>query len=164
MALFEIMKNDEFEGNSASVFSILATNMTAIAPTGNTYKDDFCRWKQAVENALKHPERSIILIKNDGALIGYFQYSINNGTFTMEEIQFVQERQGQNNLFKQLYGFVLSILPENIVYFEAYSNKNNTKSQGILKHLGLEIIGENKNGKSYHFKGLYDDLKKWYYQ
>jgi RimJ/RimL family protein N-acetyltransferase len=82
----------------------------------------------------------------------------------MEEIEFIPECQGQNNLFKQLYGFVLSILPENIVYVEAYSHKNNTKSQRILQHLGLEIIGENKSGKSYHFKGLYDDLKKWYYR
>jgi hypothetical protein len=164
MASFEIMKNDLFESNAAAIFSILATNMTVIAPTGNTYDEDFRSWKQAVENGLQKQEISIILIKNDGALIGYFQYSVNNDTFIMEEIEFIQEWQGQNNLFKQLYGFMLSTLPENIVYVEAYSHKNNAKSQGILQHLVLEIIGENKSGKSYHFKGLHDDLKKWYYK
>ena len=164
MTLFKILKNDEFESHAVAVFSILATNMTVIAPTGNTYDEDFHNWKQAVGNGLKQQEISIILIKNDGALIGYFQYSVNNDTFMMEEIEFIQEWQGQYDLFKQLYGFVLSMLPENIVYVEAYSHKNNAKSQGILKHLGLEIIGENKSGKSYHFKGLYDDLKKWYYK
>lgn len=43
-----------------------------------------------------------------------------------------------------------------------YANKNNMKSQGILKRLGLTIDGENKNGNSYHFSGKYDNLLKWY--
>lgn len=43
---------------------------------------------------------------------------------------------------------------------EAYANKKNKKSQGILARLGLERIGENKNGNSYHFRGRYEALKK----
>jgi hypothetical protein len=56
-------------------------------------------------------------------------------------------------------------VPENIIYVEAYAHKRNIKSQGIPKHLKLEIIGKNKNGNSYHFKGqLYADLGKWYHK
>ncbi len=36
---------------------------------------------------------------------------------------------------------------------EANANKKNMKSQAILKHLGLEIARENKNGRSYYFIG-----------
>ena len=53
MAYFEILKNDLFESNAADIFSILATNMTAIAPTGNTYDEDFRNWEQALGNGLK---------------------------------------------------------------------------------------------------------------
>ena len=30
------------------------------------------------------------------------------------------------------------------------------------EHLGLEICGENKNGKSYHYRGNYQNLLKKY--
>ena len=33
------------------------------------------------------------------------------------------------------------------------ADKNNTKSQNILKHLGLQNVGMNKNGNSYHYRG-----------
>ena len=36
---------------------------------------------------------------------------------------------------------------------EAYAHKQNSKSQNILKHLGLRIVGESTNGNSYHFRG-----------
>ena len=52
------------------------------------------------------------------------------------------------------------ILPPEVEFVEAYANKKNEKSQGILARLGLERIGENKNGNSYHFRGRYEELKK----
>ena len=45
---------------------------------------------------------------------------------------------------------------------EAYANKKNTKSMGILGKLGLEIVGENQRGTSYLFRGNYDDMLKWF--
>ena len=164
MVSFEKMEKNEFIDNSHSIFLILATNMKDIAPTGKAYDEDFRCWKQAVGEGLKHPARDIILIKDVDLLIGFFQYYVNNGTFMMEEIQFNKEWQGQNNLFRQVYGYLLSTLPDTIIYVEAYAHKSNIKSQRILKHLGLEIIGENKDGTSYHFRGFYDDLRKWYYK
>ena len=36
------------------------------------------------------------------------------------------------------------------------------ESIGILGKLGLSIVGENKQGTSYHFRGTYADLLSWY--
>ena len=47
-------------------------------------------------------------------------------------------------------------------FVEAFSSKENIKSQEILKHLGLNVIGENKNGKSLHFTGEYKALLNRY--
>jgi hypothetical protein len=47
---------------------------------------------------------------------------------------------------------------------EAYANKKNNKSKNILCHLGLNIIGNNKSGHSYHFQGSFESLMKWYNQ
>ena len=46
---------------------------------------------------------------------------------------------------------------------EAYAHKKklNYKSQGILEHLGLQRIGENGNGSSFHYRGLYRDLRDY---
>lgn len=90
MVSFKKMNNNEFENNAAYIFSILDTNMTDIAPTGNAYEEDFRCWKQAVSDGLKYLERNIILIKDEDFLIGFFQYYVNSGTFMMEEIQFLK--------------------------------------------------------------------------
>ena len=70
----------------------------------------------------------------------------------MEEIQLLPEYQGKG-VFQKLYKHLAGIVPKNIPYVEAYVHKKNLKSQGILKHLGLDIIGENKSGNSYHYRG-----------
>ena len=45
---FEVLEKSEFEKQSRGIFAILAHNMTAIAPTGNSYEDDYIGWNTAV--------------------------------------------------------------------------------------------------------------------
>ena len=88
-------------------------------------------------------------------------YSVKDKTFRMEEIQFKKEFQG-SGLFAALYRYLITIIPEDTEYVDAYSGKNNIKSQEILTHLGLTAVGENKNGRSYYFKGEYKKLLERY--
>ena len=55
-----------------------------------------------------------------------------------------------------------SIIPTETKYAEAFAHKNNMKSQGILRHLGLEAVGESDNGNCLHFQGEYSNLMKRY--
>ena len=80
----------------------------------------------------------------------------------MEEIQIMESYQGKYNIFRDLYGFVFEQIKEDICFVEAYANKQNIKSLGILEKMGLSTIGENRNGISYHLRGTYTDLKMWY--
>lgn len=159
---FEYLNKSDFQTVARQIFDILAVNMEIIAPTGNSREEDFVLWSDAVSDGLQRPERQIILIKDNGNLIGFFQYYTNADTFMMEEIQFKSEYQGKG-VFRELYGFIISHISEDIKFVEAYANISNSKSTGILERLGLANIALNKNGRSYHFKGNYSDLLEWFY-
>lgn len=164
MAEFEFLNKNLFSTYANKIFNILADNMSVIAPTGNSRDDDFKSWYRAVNDGLKKDNRCIILILESGTadIIGFFQYYTNVNTFMMEEIQICAEFCGKDNIFRDLYSFVLNNISDDLLYVEAYANKLNHKSMGILGKLGLKIIGENKNGTSFHFKGKFDDLVRWH--
>lgn len=159
---FQYLNKSEFRTVAQQIFDILADNMEIIAPTGNSREEDFVLWSDAVSDGLQRPERQIIFINDNKNIVGFFQYYTNADTFMMEEIQFKPEYQGKG-IFRELFGFVVSHIREDIRFVEAYANISNSKSIGILEKLGLTNIGLNKNGRSYHFKGDYADLLKWYH-
>jgi hypothetical protein len=134
-----------------------------IAPTGLTYAEDKAEWLSCVPSALEKEARQILLIYDRDELIGFFQYYVtaDHSTFMMEEIQFKAVYRG-SGLFGELYRFLIPKLPADIVSVEAYADKRNTKSLGVLGHLGLTVIGENKNGKSYRLRGDFTRLKEKY--
>ncbi len=109
---------------------------------------------------MKQDVRQIVLIKENDNLIGFFQYYTNEDTFMMEEIQLKLNYQGKG-IFRKLYGFLISGIGVDCDFVEAYANIANSKSIGILKRLGLEKIGMNKNGSCFHFKGKYSSMFKW---
>ena len=145
------------------IFDILATNMRVIAPTGLTYEEDRAQWMACVPPALTKEVRQIVLIYADEELIGFFQYYVtaDHSVFMMEEIQFKPAYRG-SGLFGELYRFLIPKLPADIVSVEAYADKRNAKSLSVLEHLGLTVIGENKNGISYHLRGDFARLKEKY--
>ncbi len=145
------------------LFEILHSNMSLIAPTNNSYEDDFEIWSSHIIPAIQKEQRQIVLMCVESELVGYFQYYINSDTdsLMMEEIQIKKEFQG-TGLFSEFYNWLIKNLPKDIMYVEAYANKKNLKSQSILKHLGLVESGKNKNGNSFYFKGAYVNLLNKY--
>ena len=145
------------------IFGILATNMRVIAPTGLTYEEDRAQWMACVPPALTKDARQMVLIYAGDELVGFFQYYVtaDHSVFMMEEIQF-KEAYRESGLFGELYRFLIPKLPADIVSVEAYADKRNTKSLGVLGHLGLTVIGENKNGISWHLQGDFAVLKEKY--
>ena len=143
------------------LFEILHSNMSRIAPTGNSYDEDFSMWMSCIKPALEKAPRQILLLYDNDEIIGYFQYYVNDGVFMMEDIQLREQYHG-TGIFSQLYRYLVQMLPPETEYIEAYANKKNEKSIAVLIHLGLDIIGENKNGISYHFRGRYENLIRRY--
>lgn len=152
MIRFEFMDKNRADELLPQLFELLYENMNEIDPSGLGPEELFSGWIEAVGPAVQKSARQIVLIEDGDELIGYFQYYINPSTFMMEEIQFKRAYWG-SGLFRELYSFLYDTVrsfPENV---EAYSLKNNCKSQRILEHLGLERIGENENGSCYHYRG-----------
>ena len=145
------------------IFSILAAKMRVIAPTGLTYEEDRAQWLSCVPPALEKEARQIILIYDRDELIGFFQHYVtaDHSVFMMEEIQFKPAYHG-SGLFGDLYRYLIPRLPADIQAVEAYADKRNQKSLAVLAHLGLTVIGENKNGISYRLRGSYAELRSKY--
>lgn len=158
---FEYLDKSDFIFVSRIIFSILADNMSKISPTGNTAEEDYKIWLDAVGDGLQREERQIILIKDKDDIVGFFQYYTNDEKFMMEEIQLKPEYHGKG-ILRKLYGFVLGRIRTDIRFVEAYASTSNEKSIAILERFGMQNIGLNKNGRSYHFKGRLTDLKEWY--
>lgn len=164
MIEFSYLEKNEFNKYASNLFSVLYDNMTEIAPTGNSREDDYKSWYKAVCGEMQSDKRHIIVISNGNMkeIIGFFKYSINECVFVMEDIQIKAFYRGKYDIFRTLYGFALEHINEAICIVEAYADKKNTKSLAILEKLGLSLVGENKNGISYHLRGTYEDLVKWY--
>ncbi len=162
MIRFAYLEKQEKELVANQLFSILVSNMTAIAPTGNTFEEDFAVWSAQVLPALEKPARQIVCIYDDTDLIGFFQYYVHKSLFMMEEIQFKKEYHSRDNLFRRLYVYVLSNLPSSIRTVEAYANKKNVKSQGILDHIGLRVVAEEE--RNLRYRGNFSDLAAWLYR
>lgn len=163
MPEFRFLDKADFDNMSESLFSILTANMSRIAPTGRSYEEDYNSWYVAVKEGLAQDERRIILIFSNKRLVGFFQYYTSGVKFMMEEIQIRTQWQGRD-VFRALYRFLIPLLPSELRDVEAYAHKNNEKSHGILRRLGLVVVGENKRGDSYHFRGQYADLLRWHFQ
>ena len=158
---FEYINQNQLENLLPRLFAILHANMSQIAPTGNTYEDDYKIWFSNICPALEESQRQLILMYSDEIIVGYFQYSVMREAFMMEDIQINKAYHG-TGIFSTLYTWLIRHLPSDIKTVEAYADKKNFKSQEILEHLGLMPIGENKNGKSYHYKGEYKKLLEKY--
>lgn len=74
------------------LFSILHGNMSVIAPTGNSYDEDYALWSGAVGPPCKKENRRIVLIFSRDTLIGYLQYYTNGETFMIEGAQAMKKK------------------------------------------------------------------------
>ncbi len=158
---FALADKNHLEPILPKLFKLLNTNMGQIAPTGNSYDQDYEIWHSGICTAMQQPCRQIVLMYCDEDIVGYFQYDIHSDTLMMEEIQIEQSYQGKG-IFSALYSWLVRRLPSDIKTVEAYAHKKNAKSKGILEHLGLQQIGVSKNGNSYHYKGDCCDLRRKY--
>ncbi len=151
MIVFQLLDKNEVQRWLPQLFSVLHENMSVIAPTGNTYEQDYALWSDAVGPAMQKENRQVVLIFSDDILIGYLQYYTNETTFMIEEAQIKPAHQGCG-VIRKAFGFVCDFIPSDIPYVEAYANKKNSRSQNILENHGFTCIGENKNGNSYHYR------------
>lgn len=153
---FKYLDKCDFEDIFPQMFLILHTNMSAIAPTGNSYDSDFRIWMSHILPALEAKNRETILFYINSKLIGYLRYSVNHNTQSLliEDIQIKAAFQGIG-AFSACLKWLVKQLPNDILNVEAYVDKRNNRSRVIMEHLGMACKGENKNGVSLYLKGDY---------
>ena len=77
------------------MFEILSTNMSKIAPTGNSYEEDKKIWLSYMEPNLKR--KQIILMYVGEVLAGYFQYSLGECTVLIEHAEAYINKENPNS-------------------------------------------------------------------
>ncbi len=162
--LIRPLQADERNAVLPHLFAILYENMNPIDPSDESYEDTRDFWCRVINSALEDTRRTLMIVCDSGQCIGFFMYAVNceTGLFLMEEIQLQKHYHG-TGIFHQIYDTVLPQLPNSLTHVEAYAHKKNLRSQGILHHFGLQVVGENKNGNSWHFQGDYPEfLRKMY--
>ncbi len=154
---FTYLDKQFIENTLPFLFDILHSNMNVIAPTGNTYEDDFRIWYDNILPAMHKTARQIVLMHNNDKIVGYFQFCEHDKIFMMQEIQIIPDFQG-TGLFRLFFIWFFDQLHKNMQFVEAYSHKNNVRSQGILERFGLKKVGMNKSCNSYFYRGSYKDF------
>ena len=134
-----------------TLFTIFQNNLGDIDPWEES------RWCTVICGALEDPRRFMMVVQEDNEIVGFFMYACNGENFLMEEIQLIPRVQG-TGVFRAIYAEVLPRLPDTVVRVEAYAHKNNLRSQGILSHLGLSVIGEDRDGEVYHYRGDFHEF------
>lgn len=141
------------------MFDILYTNMTAISPSDAGYDADRNLWLSYIQPALEQGTLKVLLMLAGEELAGYFQYSIRGDTILVDEVE-IKPAYQRTMLFYRCGQFLLDNLPEETRYLESYVNKCNRNSLSIHRKLGMEIIGENRSGRSWHFWGNAEAIAK----
>jgi len=145
------------------MFGIIAPNMRAIAPTGNSVERDYIIWKKAMEKDLENPQKHWVMVfaGQEMRLLGYALYRIAMPVLHMDEIQVVKTHQGDGIVFPALMGKILHDAEHfGTCTLRSYANKRNEKAFGILRTMGLQILDETETG--YRYEGYLDHALAWF--
>lgn len=123
---FAYAEKNKMEETLPILFEILYSNMSQIAPTGNSYEFDRREWFSNLIPAMQKEPRHIVLFYAGGALAGYFQYYINAGVFMMEQMQIKRQYQG-SGLFRAFFSRLVERLSkESTVSKDEFGFKRST--------------------------------------
>ena len=161
--VFEHVNKSALSELMPRLFEILQGNMNEIAPTGRSYEADYLEWYGNVYPAMQKAPRQMVAMRDRHGLFGFFQYCVNDGRFVMEEIQLQRKMQGKG-VFEAFFRWLLPQLSDDVQWVEAYAHRENLKSQGVLRHLGLERIDSDETCAYLHFKGDFDTFYKCFFR
>ena len=156
MLTFTFLNKQEKETWLPRLFDLLYENMQSIAPSDLSYDAEKQQFMANVSPALEKAPRQIILCFSDGDLAGYVQYYTRGDMLMVEEVQLKKVYQ-RSFAFYRFCKHLLSILPPEIRYVEAYADRRNAYSQQIMSKLGMEVM--EADGPFLHLRGNLQSAK-----
>lgn len=150
MLRFAFLNKQEKDVWLPRLFDLLHENMCAIAPNGLSYEEARRQWLEAVSPALEKAPRKMILCFGEEELAGFAQFYTRGELLMVEEVQ-IAKPYHCSFVFYRLCRFLLQILPPEITVVEAYAEKRNLHSLGIMEKLGMAVVEE--EGPFVHLRG-----------
>ncbi|MBO5646389.1 MAG: hypothetical protein J6S59_04650 [Clostridia bacterium] len=160
MIHFETLKKEELAKFTDQLFAIMAENMSVYVENEAGTEAGKALWAAKAGEALKSRSRNMVLIRSDAELIGFFLYEIREMALTIEDMQIKPEWQGKSNVFWMLFNFIAPELPETLKYIRTKTKKKNAKADGVIRHLGMSVVGETE--ASYLYEGKFSDFLRWF--
>ena len=139
------------------LFDLYYSNMSKIAPSGLSYQEERAEWFCAVSSALDKELRKVILCTERDEIIGYVQYYTRDDLLMIEEIQ-IAKKYHRTLLFYRICKYLVTNLPSEIRYIEAYADKRNANSQSIMRK--LRMIQKDSDSKFVHLRGDAESVRK----
>lgn len=144
------LTNEEVIDLLDDMFNIINNNMKDIIDTGVNIEDNYINWKDSMIKELDNINKRWIGAFKNNKLIGYFLYKTDNDILKLDEIQIIKKHQGDGYTFNSLFGTIFNDKDiSNDYKVIAYANKNNIKSNGILKYFGFTVLEQKNNGTKY---------------
>lgn len=123
------------------LFDLLYENMRTVAPSALHYEEEKAQWLAQVSPALCKAPRQILLCFSDGMLAGFVMYYVREQMLMVEELQ-LSKAFRRTGVFGKLCRALADAVPEDIQWVEAYADKRNSYSLGILNKLGMQPMEE----------------------
>ncbi|MBR3692743.1 MAG: hypothetical protein IKL89_08635 [Clostridia bacterium] len=160
MIHFEMLKKEDLGLYTDRIFAIMAENMSAYVKSEAGTEAGKAIWAAETAEALSCRSRRLVLIKADGEIIGFFLYDVRERALVIEDMQIAPEWQGKSNIFWMLFNFISPELPETLLHIRAKTKKKNAKADGVIRHLGMSVVGETE--ASYLYEGKFSDFLRWF--
>ena len=160
MIHFETLKKEKFAECADLLFAIMAENMSVYVKNEAGTETGKANWVAQTEADLKSRSRRMVLIRSDAELIGFFVYDVRDMALIIEDMQIKPEWQGKSNIFWMIFNFIAPELPETLKYIRAKTKKKNAKADGVIRHLGMRVVGETE--ASYLYEGKFSDFLRWF--
>lgn len=155
MADMHFLSASDFSKDAPELFQLLYENMMPISPFSKPYEEEYRLWLAAVSDGMKAPARKIITVRHSvtGDLLGFLQYYTNATSLVIEELQTDSRFHGHLSFLDKLGCFLVSQLPEELRYVEAFVHKENSRSLALQKKLGMTVVGTACDDTLYHLRG-----------
>lgn len=141
-----------------ALFGLMHENMHTIAPSAMPREAEKKLWISCISDALTKPPRQIALLFSGDELAGFCMYYVNGGVFMIEELQ-LQRNFGHTTLIMELVRFLGCVLPRDVRFLEAFTDRRNERSRVLMERLGMEQVEE--DGSFLHYRGKMDTIYRW---
>ena len=155
---FDLLNQQQREMLLPELYAIAEKSGRTAVFAGDAPCETYADWRARITAALDDPQRYILLMRAEGGIAGYMQYSLQ-GEVILLEYAVVDPVQQGTPLFRHCFRYLLQHLPPEILYLDDYVSKDRPEAIKVNQKLGMEILGETHSGTHVRMRAKIPDVR-----